>query len=1179
MAKKILVVDYEPKSLDQTCKLLQNAGYDIIKAKDGLAAIEVFKKEKPQGVVLAAMLPKMHGFEVCRNIKSTPEGKNTPLVITTGVYKGEKYKRQALTEYGADGFFEKPYNPNDFLNFLNEIINQQSDSNSIKPVDLDTDLEAKLEDTLSGLMEIGSDSDVISTDTNLEAKLEDTLAGLMNIDEADSSQEGDSDSYFNPLELSSEQEADQEEQEEQDQINKLKADSSELPEDEEDKYDISDIDDRLEDTLSSMLSDDEEPDLREDTDIDQRLRETLSGLDMSEMDNFSKPQEDEGQNIDATIEFDTLNAIREKEEKKILDEAKPEKEDELFIEEKIETEPPVDIIREDTKTDIIEKYGQYELIQKIATGGMAELFKARRINVEGFEKIVAIKRILPHLAEDKEFITMFIDEARLAAQLTHQNIVQIYDLDKVNNSFYISMEYVKGKNAKAVLQKLKKARNVLPIELTLLIISKVCSALDYAHRRRDFQNRLLNIVHRDVSPQNILISYEGEVKLVDFGIAKAATKASQTQAGALKGKILYMSPEQAWGKKVDKRSDIYSIGIVLFELLTGKRLFSGSSEIDILEKVRKSLITLPSELNPQVPEELDRIVNKALAKDPKDRYQNASDLQHDIENLLFSPGLKARKYSLSNLMKFLFKDEMVKEGEELEGKLIDYFSKEEEKESEAEKIIEPPIDKKDKGSPQKDLLVDESAETIEIDTFKDLSSQSQSFVKSDKKEIKEAKKTISDDWEGREADLDTHKDLNISAEEPVIDQDASLPDEDIAEEEEFEIPTALRKKKTPLPLIIGAAAAVIIIVFGIFFFTGGEKNREKDETREDRFVIETEEIEKENDILTPEEIRRQREEQERKEQINSLIAKINESLEDDQIGLARNYIAELRAEDPNNPNITNFENTLNKREGELQEQRRQEEQAAEQEDIRRQQEQERAQLAELLGQAEQALNAQNYEQAQSIARNILDIDSGHERASQIFGLAGNEIDRINRERQKQEEINNLLSQANTQFDQQEFDSARQLVNNVLAIDPNNSDANELLTNIDIEERRIEREERQRLLEERILDAEADVPPRMSSSLNVNLAHLERRVPADFRQRMRELKARHSRGIPVQLHISETGQVENVIFTMTRTDLDMLQRFGYTSEIENALKDTEFSPAIKDGMRRKSILNMRLTIVW
>ncbi|HEY7698067.1 MAG TPA: serine/threonine-protein kinase, partial [Vicinamibacteria bacterium] len=193
-------------------------------------------------------------------------------------------------------------------------------------------------------------------------------------------------------------------------------------------------------------------------------------------------------------------------------------------------------------------YGRYSLLEKVATGGMAEVFRAKRKGVEGFEKVVALKRILPHLSSNKDFVEMFIAEAKMVASLSHPNIVQIFDLGKIDETYYIAMEFVQGKDLRTILTRARN-RNTLPaVDLAALIAARVSAALEYAHRHRDAEGRELRIVHRDVSPQNILLSDEGEVKLVDFGIAKAATKASHTDTGSLRGKLLYMSPEQAWGK-------------------------------------------------------------------------------------------------------------------------------------------------------------------------------------------------------------------------------------------------------------------------------------------------------------------------------------------------------------------------------------------------------------------------------------------------------------------------------------------------------------------------------------------------------------------------------------------------------------------------------------------------------
>ncbi len=280
------------------------------------------------------------------------------------------------------------------------------------------------------------------------------------------------------------------------------------------------------------------------------------------------------------------------------------------------------------------EFGQYTLLDRIAVGGMAEVWKARMKGVEGFQKTVAIKRILPSLTDSSDFVTMFIDEAKLAAQLQHNNIIHIYDLGKLGDDYYIAMEYIEGKDLRTILNSARSRQLPMPHELALLIASRLASALDYAHRKRDFDNRELGLVHRDVSPQNVLISHEGDIKLCDFGIVKAVSKASKTQMGALKGKLQYMSPEQAWGKPVDARSDIFSLGSLLFEMLTGRRLFAGDSEISVLEAVRDCRVEHPQAIDLSIPGEVDALVMKALAREPENRFPSAGAMQKEIERVL-----------------------------------------------------------------------------------------------------------------------------------------------------------------------------------------------------------------------------------------------------------------------------------------------------------------------------------------------------------------------------------------------------------------------------------------------------------------------------------------------------------------------------------------------------------------
>ena len=304
---------------------------------------------------------------------------------------------------------------------------------------------------------------------------------------------------------------------------------------------------------------------------------------------------------------------------------------------------------------VLEQFGNYNLLEKVAVGGMAELFKARQRGPHDFEKIVAIKRILPHLSDNDEFVRMFIDEAKLAAQLNHPNIVQIFDLGKASGSYYIAMEFVDGRDLRNLLRKVREYKLPMPEVLAASVIMKMASALDYAHRKRAIDDKELKLVHRDISPQNILISYEGAVKLVDFGIAKAATKSTQTHAGALKGKLLYMSPEQALGQPLDGRSDIYSLGLVLAELLTGERCFQADSELGVLEKVRLGKVMEIRAVNPGISVEMGTILDKILVKDVDRRYASARLLERDLKALLAKQRYEPTEHDLAEYVNTLLK--------------------------------------------------------------------------------------------------------------------------------------------------------------------------------------------------------------------------------------------------------------------------------------------------------------------------------------------------------------------------------------------------------------------------------------------------------------------------------------------------------------------------------------------
>ncbi len=306
-------------------------------------------------------------------------------------------------------------------------------------------------------------------------------------------------------------------------------------------------------------------------------------------------------------------------------------------------------------------FGKYLLLDRISVGGMAEVFKAKSYGVEGFEKVIAIKRILPSMGEDKDFIKMFIDEAKIAGQLSHANICQIFELGKHQGAHFIAMEYIWGKDLLQIQNRLRKGGQIMPVAMACYVIAKTCEGLDYAHRKRDAMGRHLEIVHRDCSPQNILISYEGEVKLIDFGIARAASRSSRTNAGVLKGKFGYMSPEQVRGLPLDHRSDLFAIGTVFYESLTGERLFQGESDFSTLERVRNADVRPPSELNHSIPPEVESIVMRALARDVKTRYQSGAELHADLQAFLTRQDVPFTNKTMADWLKAAFRDDLERE--------------------------------------------------------------------------------------------------------------------------------------------------------------------------------------------------------------------------------------------------------------------------------------------------------------------------------------------------------------------------------------------------------------------------------------------------------------------------------------------------------------------------------------
>ncbi|MDO8520386.1 MAG: serine/threonine-protein kinase [Deltaproteobacteria bacterium] len=277
-----------------------------------------------------------------------------------------------------------------------------------------------------------------------------------------------------------------------------------------------------------------------------------------------------------------------------------------------------------------QQLGRYLLVERIASGGMADVYRGKLLGVEGFEKDVAIKKILPHWVENQEFIDMLVDEAKVLLHLTHANIVQVYELNKEGNTYYIVMEYVDGIDLRKVTGKLAKTERLFPIALVAYVGRQIAAGLEFAHERTDRHSKPLGIVHRDVSPQNILLSADGEVKITDFGIAKVLGKTTETVTGTLKGKFAYMSPEQAMGEAVDHRTDIFALGIILYELATGTRCFKGTNDMETLESVKKADVAFPEQTLTRIPGSVKKIILKALRKKREERYQSASELRRDL---------------------------------------------------------------------------------------------------------------------------------------------------------------------------------------------------------------------------------------------------------------------------------------------------------------------------------------------------------------------------------------------------------------------------------------------------------------------------------------------------------------------------------------------------------------------
>ncbi|RLB59638.1 MAG: hypothetical protein DRI34_01305 [Deltaproteobacteria bacterium] len=306
-----------------------------------------------------------------------------------------------------------------------------------------------------------------------------------------------------------------------------------------------------------------------------------------------------------------------------------------------------------------ERIGRFLLLKKIATGGMAEVFVARQRGIEGFEKLVVIKKLLPALSRSGKFMGLFLNEAKLAARLAHPNIVQIYDLGIAEGAYFIAMEFIQGENLFAIYKACRKRGQPLPLPLLARIASEACEGLHYAHSKTDVRGQPLGIVHSDISPQNILVSLDGTTKIIDFGVAKAANLARELRADkVVMGKLCYLAPEQCLGRPADARTDLYSLGVVLWELAAGRRLFRDVGTVETMKAIVRSKLPRPGKFNQEVPGSFDKLVMRALDKNPGKRFQNAREMHDALKSVTKEQGWEASAFDLASFLQELFREKL-----------------------------------------------------------------------------------------------------------------------------------------------------------------------------------------------------------------------------------------------------------------------------------------------------------------------------------------------------------------------------------------------------------------------------------------------------------------------------------------------------------------------------------------
>ncbi len=629
MKKNILLVEYAAPIIETIKEILSHPIFDIIVLNEGDTAKNFLSKKKFDMLITAAMLPKFHGFNL--SLYASTHFPGIKIIIISEIYKGMDYKHQAVTQYKADEFFEKPFDKNIFKKRVLELLD--IDEKDLVEKDALTTTQIPVADTkkIYTLKKIQEDKEkkILSS--------EDIFGDIIKKVEE-----------IPPFEIELEEDKEEDKKEGKPKAGKDDSAARLL-----DKTDI-DIGKQFKKTKPSTA----EFDTRKiDMDLDNLMR--TQKIEKKDTHKFKKIEDDISKKFEDTITG--LGIGRKK---------PPHKDTRPIKIQEPPGEPPPQIETKEKKDEV----GGYDILGLIARGGMAEIYKAKKKGVKGFEKIIALKKILSGYGEDDKYVEMFVDEAKIAAELTHPNIVQIYDLGKKDDYYFIAMEYVAGRDLRLILRKLKDSNKILREELSIYLVLEVLNALGYAHSAKNSRGKSLEIVHRDISPPNILVSFNGDVKLTDFGVSKASIKMHDTVSGALKGKLQYMSPEQAIADtSIDYRSDLYSVGVILFELITGQKLFMGSTEMAVLKKVQTGIIIKPSQLKKNIDPELEIIILKMLNKERERRFQKASDIINGLEayinkNYNHTP----TPIHLSQAIYNLFEEEIKKEGIKIDLKPIPY---------------------------------------------------------------------------------------------------------------------------------------------------------------------------------------------------------------------------------------------------------------------------------------------------------------------------------------------------------------------------------------------------------------------------------------------------------------------------------------------------------------------------